>query len=374
MAKAKWDIDNQSAPKWEEGQAPCFKLWETEGRLTALLDADMLPYIVGFLHKVSDWEETVQRATNKGIKINSKKFFKFAMRQKACKEAINHCDSLVNSWVIGAGADSAKLYLTTGMRNFRFDVAMSREYKGTRKQPKPPFYSLLRWHLVNKHNAIVARKEEADDLMAIEQYSRNEGLALEGAEQGSEESKRFSDTIIVTKDKDLRMIAGWHSNPSINKGEPFWSDRLGFLEPEYYPEGHSQAGKMKKLSGAGMMFFYAQLLMGDSVDNYTGLPGMGIVSTYNQLRYCKSVKKLHKTVKELYKNKYGSKPFALRSWSRKELKVDWKDMLVEQGRLAWMQTSPNELWESEHVLPAPSKWQPKGYEKIRRAADKDSYI
>lgn len=369
-----WDINNESSPKWEEGQAPCFKLWKTKGRFTALLDADMLPYIVGFLHSHEDWESIVLKATAKGLKTNTRKYFKFMYRQKAAKEAINHCDSLVNSWTIGAGADSAILYLTTGLRNFRFDVAFSREYKGTRKQDKPPFYTLLRWHLVNKHNAIVSRTEEADDLMAIEQYSRNELLVSEGAKQGSKESKQFSDTIIVTKDKDLRMIAGWHSNPSINKGEPFWSNRFGKLEPEYYPLGHDKEGKMKKLGGTGMVFFYAQLLMGDAVDNYTGLPGVGIVATYNNLRVCKSVKQLHKTVVNLYKNKYGLKPFVFKSWTKAELRLGWKDMLVEQGRLAWMQTRPNELWLDEHALPEPKDWQHKGTNKAKRRADKEAYI
>lgn len=370
----KWDINNESSPKWEEGSAPCFKLWPAQGRFTALLDADMFPYIVGFLHSMEDWESLILKATSKGIEIDSPKFFKFCTRQKAAKEAINHCDSLINSWTINAGADSAILFMTTGIRNFRFDVAFSREYKGTRKQEKPPYYSLIRWHLAKKHKAIVSRLEEADDLMASFQYSRNEKLVLEGAEQGSNESKQFSDTIIVTKDKDLRMIAGWHSNPSINKGEPFWSDMFGCLEPEYHPKGHRYEGKMKKLGGTGMSFFYAQLLMGDAVDNYTGLPGVGIVATFNYLRVCKNIKQLHNTVKELYKKKYGLKPFVFKSWTRKELTVGWKDMLVEQGRLAWMQTQPNESWMSKHILPEPKSWQPKGIKKARKLSDELSYV
>lgn len=351
-----WDVNNTSPAKWEEGQAPCFKLWKTTGKMTALVDADMLPYIVGFLASPEKWIQVLQRATDKKLKPFKRKWFRWLHRQPECQDAINHCDSLINGWTHGAQADSCIPYITVGNGNFRYDVAFSREYKGTRKQDKPPFFELLKWHLITKHNAVQSLEEEADDLMATEQYSRNELLVAEGAKQGSKESKMFSNTIIVTKDKDLRMIAGWHSNPDINKGEPFWVDYLGGLEPLYYPEDHQSSGKMKKLGGYGMSFFYAQLLMGDSVDNYQGIPLMGMQKTYDALRDCSSVKQLHKTVALLYKRKYREGKFLFESWTKKKLKVDWKDMLVQQGRLAWMRTHPKESWMPEHVLPSTKKW------------------
>ena len=44
------------------------------------------------------------------------------------------------------------------------------------------------------------------------------------------------------------------------------------------------------------------------------------------------------------------------AWTKKKLKVGWKDMLVQQGRLAWMQRHRAELWMNEHVLPNTKKW------------------
>tara|TARA_R110000851_G_scaffold317339_1_gene480796 strand:+ start:24375 stop:25520 length:1146 start_codon:yes stop_codon:yes gene_type:complete len=360
-----WDVNNTSPALWCEGQAPCFKLWKTTGEMTALLDADMLPYIVGFTSKVDEWIAVVRRASElkrasgKKLKPFSRKWFKWLYRQPECQDPINHCDSLINGWTVGAQADSCIPYITVGTGNFRYDIAFSREYKGTRKADKPPFFELLKWHLIVNHNAVQSLTEEADDLMAIEQYSRNELLVADGAQQGSKEAKLFSNTIIVTKDKDLRMIAGWHSNPDINKGEPFWVDYLGYLEPVYYPDDHQNeklCGKMKKLGGGGMRFFYAQLLMGDSVDNYQGIPLMGQQKTYDALKDCTSVKQLHKRVVLLYRRKYREHKFMFESWTKKKLKVGWKDMLVQQGRLAWMQTCPKELWMSEHVLPITKNW------------------
>lgn len=356
MKPTKWDVNNIAPAKWEEGSAPCFKLWDTTGKMTALLDADMLPYIVGFTASPEKWIQVLQRATDKKLKTFSRKWFKWLHRQPECQDAINHCDSMVNGWTVGAQADSAILYITVGEGNFRYDIAMSKEYKGTRKQDKPPFFELLKWHLITKHNAIQALAEEADDLMATEQYSRNQLLVSEGAKQGSQESKRFSNTVIVTKDKDLRMIAGWHSNPDINKGEPFWVDYIGYLEPIYYPEGHRYEGKMKKLEGCGMSFFYAQMIMGDSVDNYQGIPLMGMAKAYDELKECNTVKKLHAKVVHLYKRKYRLDKFKHKAWTGKELMVTWKDMFVEQGRLAWMRTEPLEVWQSKHILPSTKKW------------------
>lgn len=365
MAKSnsqKWDVHNTAVALWTEGSAPCFKLWKTTGNMTALLDADMLPYIVGFLSDMDEWLAVLRRASElkrpsgKKLKVGSRKWFKWLYRQPECQDPINHCDSIVNGWTIGAKADSAILYITAGDHNFRYDIAFSREYKGTRKQDKPPFFELLKWHLINNHKAVVSLTEEADDLMAIEQYSRNQLLVSQGAKQGSQEAKRFSDTIIVTKDKDLRMIAGWHSNPDINKGEPFWVDYLGYYEPEYHEKGHKEEGKMKKLGGGGMRFFYAQLLMGDAVDNYQGIPLIGMQKTFDALKDCKSVKELHAKVVTMYKRKYREVPFKFESWTKKVLKVTWKDMLVQQGRLAYMQTHKGEVWLPKHKLPSTKKW------------------
>lgn len=352
MAKKKsqkWDVNNEVDIPFDEGTAPCFRLWPTEGEMTALLDADMFPYIVGFCQSEEDWFKALRSAEDAGL--TGDEAYEFMCDLKCCQQAIDHCNSMVNEWTENAGCDSALLYLTEGRTQYRFKTAFSKQYKGTRPSKKPPFFGLIKWYLQAKHNAIVASDEEADDLMAIEQYQRNELMVSEGAKQGSKQSRLFSGTVIVTKDKDLRMIPGWHSNPDIDKGKPFWVDRIGFLEPVY-----DANNKMTKLAGGGLKFFYAQMLMGDTVDNYGGLPGMGCTTAYKLLNHLDKEKELHKAVKEQYKFKFGEKPFTLIAHTGIELRVKWKDMWVEQGRLAWMQTKPGELWQKKHELPDPDDW------------------
>lgn len=344
-----WDWGYETEELWDEDSVTAFKLWPTEGEFTALIDADMIPYIVGFCQSEDDWFHVVRDAGDR----EGDDRFEFMLRHENAKKAIAHADSTLNQWVEGAQADSAKLYLTAGTEQFRYDVAFSKLYKGSParlKAKKPPFFPLIKWYLEKVHGAIVSTEEEADDLMATEQWQHNQELVMDGAEQGSKESRRFSKTIIVTKDKDLRMIPGWHSNPDIEKGEPFWVSKRGELYPVY------RNGKLHELKGSGLAFFYAQLIMGDKVDNYGGIPLAGPAKAYQVLNELGTGKEMQKAVEGLYLSKYGDKPFQFKTWTGKVIEVTWKDMMVEQGRLAWMQQSKGQMWMPKHQLPDPKLW------------------
>lgn len=84
-----------------------------------------------------------------------------------------------------------------------------------------------------------------------------------------------------------------------------------------------------KLKGVGLKFFYSQLITGDSVDNYPGLPGSGDTKAYEVLDDATSEQELVSRVRQLYFNHYGQAA---------------DKMLLEQGQLAWMQTRRDELW------------------------------
>jgi 5'-3' exonuclease len=346
-AAPEWDVDNVCEPQWDEGEQIQLKVWPTEGEKTALIDADLIPYIVGFCQSEEDWYKAIVSSNQQMLIAESDESFRFMMELSCCKSAIDHCNEMVNTWVRRAECDSAKLYLTAGRQQYRYSTAFSKEYKGNRGKPKPPFFSLIKWYLEKIHGAVVAYDNEADDLMAIEQFQCNEELVEEGAEQGSIMAKRFSRTVIVSKDKDLRMIPGWHSNPDVNKGEPFWVDEVGWLEPEWHPK----TNKMTALKGAGMKFFYAQLLMGDAVDNYGGLPRVGMNQAYDYLEPLNKVKEMDKLVKNLYKRKYGKDKFDFKTWDGQIIEVNWKDMFVEQARLAWMQRHEGDIYMPKHKLP-----------------------
>jgi len=87
-----------------------------------------------------------------------------------------------------------------------------------------------------------------------------------------------------------------------------------------------------KLKGAGLLFFYAQIIMGDSVDNYPGIPGSGPKRAYEILEGAKTEYDMYCRVLKAYTQYYINKDKAL-------------DMLIEQAQLAWMQTEKFELWQ-----------------------------
>lgn len=76
--------------------------------------------------------------------------------------------------------------------NFRIAMAVSRPYKNGRKEEKPLHYNNIRAYLVGVYDAYVSIGCEADDELAMEQ------------------TRRPLETIICTRDKDLRQVPGWH--------------------------------------------------------------------------------------------------------------------------------------------------------------------
>jgi hypothetical protein len=333
-----------------------FRLWPTTGERTALIDGDMLPYIVG--HGSDE-----HRAT-------------YDEDGKYLAERCNVMDALLNSWVTGAICDSAIIYIT-GDTNFRNEVAIQQQYKGTRKAEKPPFFKELRYHLWAEHNAIMSDNCEADDLMSIKQTS---------SLRDSEEMERFyAQTVIVSKDKDLRIVRGYNCNPTDFTTTFTWG--IGELEPEYRTkeavaytvvwlkdgepyQGDDEAcidrfqrgpnkGKPKtkrikngteiveyihKLRGSGLSFFYAQCIMGDTVDGYSGLKGAGGTLAYMTLKDCETELELYEATLSLYREKLGD-GINVTCWDTGlDIFLTPELMLREQARLAWMQEKEGELW------------------------------
>lgn len=121
----------------------------------------------------------------------------------------------------------------TGKGNFRDEIAVTQEYKGNRKDARRPVhYQALRNYLCHSWEAVVWNGMEADDAVAIE--------ATELGDKG----------VIVSLDKDLNQVVGWHYN---------------FVKNQTYYITEEEA----KLN------FYKQFLTGDTVDNIKGVKGIG---------------------------------------------------------------------------------------------------
>lgn len=127
----------------------------------------------------------------------------------------------------------------TGKDNFRHDKAVTIPYKGNRKDTaKPIHYKAIRKHLVDKWDAIVTDGMEADDKLAIRQHELTNNFEDKDA------------SVIVTLDKDLDQVVGWHYN---------------FVKKEmYYME-----------QGEADLRFFKQFLTGDRIDNIQGVHGIG---------------------------------------------------------------------------------------------------
>ena len=213
-------------------------------------------------------------------------------------ERINNIRTLTNS-------EEYILFLTDG-RTFRYDLARTKPYKGTRVNAKPFHYDNLTVYMRDCLPCQVARQIEADDAMALEHVSSK------------------GTTIVCSRDKDLRQLPGWT-----------YSWELG-SQSSYGPIEVCETGELylskdkKKLSGNGYAFFCAQLLMGDVADNIPGLKGVGPVAAYNTLSHCKTSEELYEAIEFSYQG--------------------MQDYLLEQGRLLWLTRSldnygyPN-LWQ-----------------------------
>lgn len=127
----------------------------------------------------------------------------------------------------------------TGKGNFRHDVAVTLPYKGNRKdKAKPVHYEAIRKHMVDKWDAIVTDGMEADDKLAIRQHEL------------TEEFKHKDNSVIVTLDKDLDQVIGWHYN---------------FVKKDMYYMEQDEAD----------LRFFKQFLTGDRIDNIQGVHGIG---------------------------------------------------------------------------------------------------
>lgn len=132
------------------------------------------------------------------------------------------------------GAKDCILALGDRKANFRKDLSPA--YKAARRvMPKPPGFAELEADL--EAHAEVRREPrlEGDDILGL--------LATKAPTDGK---------VVVSIDKDLKQIPGWHYNPD--------TDDLSEVSPE-----------------EGARFHLFQTLVGDRVDGYPGCPGVGKV-------------------------------------------------------------------------------------------------
>lgn len=334
-------------------------VWPKVGENTCLLDGDLLPYRIGFIVKEMDKLAAEARVMQGEYQTISEtpEFLYYANIM---------CQNL-NRIVSSAKCDSLEVFMTDSAKNFRLDLAFSDPYKGTRNPEKPPFFYELRKYLLDKQSANLSDGNEADDQLSIEAWRRAREFCEENdIECGSDAHKAFAKYVVASSDKDLMQVVGWHIVMGADEQwHLVWVDKVGWLEPRY-----KQDGSMKDLKGAGLLFFYAQIIMGDTTDNYKGLPLKGCKAAYEALNGLTEEKDMYMTVLAMFKKKFGE-AYPCQNYRGKEAyRQKYMDvhgvnppdhaefigaarvmtayeMMLEQGRLAYMQTRPDEIWRAD---------------------------
>jgi hypothetical protein len=171
----------------------------------------------------------------------------------------------------------------TGSNNYRKDIAVTAPYKGNRTADKPIHYDLIRQYLISAWGCVVQEDQEADDAIGIKAYEFDD----------------TEDFIIMSIDKDLDMIRGWHYN--------FIKDKKYFVDDQ-----------------EAIKHFYTQILTGDRVDNIVGLKGIGPKKAAKILEDCVTEADMYEAVLKAYDND--------------------ETRVLENGQLLWIRRKEKQIW------------------------------
>lgn len=240
-----------------------------------------------------------------------------------------------------AGAERVCVHLTSKYsdKGKRGAYAIQKEYQGNRKgKPKPKNLERMRLYLAEHHAAGYESRywttQEADDGMCQAAWA----AVQDGTPQLA---------VIVSPDKDLRQCQGWHMD--WNTGEMHEVAGYGELKLD-------RSKGTPKLTGWGMAFFWAQMLMGDAADNIAGLPRItadirrilleedttkskkcGPVAAYELLKDCTTAAEAYRIVMLAYSSYGETVGF---TDFRTGVGVSWEDALASEAVLLWMRRTP----------------------------------
>lgn len=189
--------------------------------------------------------------------------------------------------------------LLQGSGNYRNQVATIQPYKGNRDPSKrPQYFDEIREYLIEYKGAELVHGKETDDELATTQWANKD-----------------RSTCIVTIDKDLDCVPGWHYN---------------YVKQEMYYVDLATANKK----------FWLQVLTGDSTDNIQGIPKVGPKTAEKTLEGITDWSEMHNAVLKAYENKFGSDAFkhfhetATLIWIQREHMINYNGEPIgkEEGR------------------------------------------
>lgn len=289
-----------------------------------LYDGDFLRYAIGFAHEKFVVKYGTDELFRDSSMLKCKEFIAGCGispdQIDISKEAgeVSHCLASAKRAIKGAikntKADSVVIYLS-GATNFRTKVAKQKEYKGNRKKMvKPLLYDALTKYLVEQCGAITTEGFEADDALAIR--------SLELLAQGDV-------PIIATADKDLSQLPVQVYNVQTFIIQDIPTNPFGelILKPQ---------GTGATLKGYGVIFFYAQMLTGDVVDNIGGCHRIGAKKAFDLLSQCETEEECQQVVEAEYLRVYGDEMVERTAWDGSTYLGNHKTFMLETGKLLWM--------------------------------------
>lgn len=247
--------------------------------MIALIDGDILRYEIGFAAETK-WKDVSDDPPP------------FSVVEELLEDRIGNIKALTES-------EECRIFFT-GSSNFRTQIATTTPYK-KRPSRKPFHFKNIEAYLKAMYPYAQEEGLEADDLMAIVQTAR----------------LKYADTVICTRDKDLRQVEGYQFGWEIGHQPMFpmqYVDYFGDISLKKNKSG-------EHIVGTGYKFFCSQLLTGDPVDTVPGLPKCGPVKAFNALASTRTPEEALEAVKDAYKDKYGD---------------EYRDKLLEQGRLLYL--------------------------------------
>lgn len=192
---------------------------------------------------------------------------------KRLDTAIRRFQQDVLKFMFLANAQDCRVHLTaSGSDKFgRHRVLAAKPYQGNRKnKAKPALLEPLREAMADRsnwleefHHVTLHREREADD-----------GMMMDAYELGDHGVTR-------SEDKDLRMTP--YPYMDIESGRVMQGMPVGYLYLKTMNDGS------RKCLGQGPLFFWAQLIMGDTADNIQGLDKLGAVAAYDMLGACTDI-------------------------------------------------------------------------------------
>lgn len=204
--------------------------------MLALIDGDAITFIAassadGRVYVCADGSE--HKYKKDALKVDPSPTLEY--RPEPDAHAKHNARLLIEDALASAGTSDCVIYLK-GDGNFREEIFDA--YKANRENTRRPHHISTVRNYLNKHySCAFVDGMEVDDALGIIQYNADDE----------------DDTIIITHDKDLDMIPGWHLR--IKRGGEH--ARYFINEP------------------TANHIFWLQVLTGDTTDNIAGIKGVG---------------------------------------------------------------------------------------------------